>query len=259
LTADELAALRGIDRTMLDFFASSLKSKRKKRLQRVYPMTFSLPDVDHYYQRFCQLYMAKPHTSSSQDAIDFGYFLEDSVLQSDDFPAYSPDLVRFERLSFCAHLASNTALEPDEHRSLQGNSEVSLDSRPRLRSNVVIGSFHYDVTEFARLSQTGPDPMALTPVDGYTILIRELNRESGLQMFRINNPTKLLLDMCDGRQPLAEVGARAASALGASLSEEQLLEVITRLHSLQLIDLSPGSLGGGLTEQTHGAADMESL
>lgn len=259
LTSDEADALCSIDKTMLDFFASSLKSKRKKRLLRAYPMVFALLNVDRYYQRYCQLYMSKPHTSSVQDAIDFGYFLEDSALQSEELPPYSADLVRFERLSYCTQLISNAATLPDEHRHLQDNFKISLSLRASLRGNVMMGSFQYDVTELEQLMQTGFDCMSVSPTDSYAILFRAAHEGNEPVMFRINNPTKILLETCDGARSLAEAAARAATIIGAPISEEQLLDAITRLRSLQIIDLSSKPVHSPHIQQIYGAADVESF
>src|SRR5689334_7317748 len=79
LTREESAAIQSLDHRMLDVFESSLKNKRKKRIQRAYPMLFSLDTgsrIDSYYLRYYHLYRARPNQSGYQDVMEFGLFME---------------------------------------------------------------------------------------------------------------------------------------------------------------------------------------
>ena len=62
LTAEERRALEGIERGKLEFFASSLLSKRRRRFERVYRLLFGLsgPEVDEACARFHQLHPLRP-------------------------------------------------------------------------------------------------------------------------------------------------------------------------------------------------------
>src|SRR4029450_12314298 len=62
LSTAEAQALRDLDAAAVERFARSLESKRRRRFAATYPLLFGLgaPAIERYYDRYCQLYPARP-------------------------------------------------------------------------------------------------------------------------------------------------------------------------------------------------------
>src|SRR5438067_1474443 len=85
-----MAALRALDRHALERFASSLKSKRRRRFAATYPLLFGLasPAVERYYDRYYQLCPARPGGSLVAELLEFGRFIEESLAADDEAPPF---------------------------------------------------------------------------------------------------------------------------------------------------------------------------
>jgi len=248
LTPDESAALQGIDRKMLEYFAASLRNKRKKRIQRAFPMTFKLDRVkiERYYRRYYQLHTARPHQLPHQDVMEFGAFMEESFAQADDLPPYAADLARYERLYYGAAFASESS--EASGASPQGNGATEeragrMDARPRVRNGVQVASFRYDVAAIERALEEGGnlDDLRCEPDVNY-IVFRPATADSDARMMRVNAATKVVFDLCDGRRPVSEIMAQAQAILRADGLEEAIVATVDRLLALQVL-----ILGGGTT------------
>src|SRR5258708_12207498 len=100
LTEAESAAISKINRRMLDFFAESLKRKRKEKLQRAYPALFALEraEIDRYYRRYYQLYTANPHQNNLQDVSYFGIFMEETLARAEALPPSTTHSSKYQPL-----------------------------------------------------------------------------------------------------------------------------------------------------------------
>lgn len=260
LTPEESAAIQRIDPAMLDFFAASLKNKRKKRVLRAFPLTFMLdhPAADRYYSRFYQLHAARSHHSIHQDVIDFGIFMEESLAQSDDLPPYAVDVVRYERLYYFAALATPAAAAtpaPD------GAAAVLRSTRPAPREGVEIASFSYDVAAIEKALEAGEKP-ADPPVvaGGYAIVFRPGSAEADAKMMRLNRPTRVVFELCDGQRTVSEIAAEAQEVLGVAGMEDSIVATINRLVALQVLVRDAAALRVTSTNpRTYGAAHSEAL
>lgn len=265
LTPEERDALLGIDREMLDFFAASLKYKRRKRIERAFPLLFVLDrgEIDRYYSRYYQLYTAKPNQSGNQDALEFGAFMEESLAHAERLPPYASDLARYERLYYGATYASRSIADagaPD-HEGAGAQQVVSMTSRPRVRSGVQMASFRYDVAAIEKALQEGakPEELQVEPA-GYSIVFRPAARGSEAKMMRLNTPTKVVLDLCDGRRTISQIVAETESALGANGLESGILATIERLLSEHVLELHAGAAqADSAPHRGFGAAQTESM
>src|SRR5215211_5317659 len=73
LTADEAAAIRGVERDQLEYYAASLRMKRRGQIEWAYPVLFGLAprEIAAYYSRYYQLHIARPDLSPQEDVLRF--------------------------------------------------------------------------------------------------------------------------------------------------------------------------------------------
>src|SRR5207248_8236338 len=104
LAAEEAQALRELDRAALERFAGSLKGKRRRRFVATYPLLFGMasPAVERYYDRYYQLYPARPGGSFAAELLEFGGFMEQCLAADDEAPHFASDLAQYERHQFAA-------------------------------------------------------------------------------------------------------------------------------------------------------------
>jgi hypothetical protein len=232
LTADEREAILGIHRDRLRDFARSLITKRRKLVERVYPLLFKLngPVMARCYARFYHLYPAKPGQVYSQDVLDFGMFMEETLPNIDEVPAYSSDVAKYERLCFAALRAGPVAEAGPA--ALPG-----MDARLRLHSHVGVAEFAYDVTELED-ALAGVPPPVLEP-SACCILFHRGGSDGGLRMQRINPPTKVIVDLCDGSRTTDQLIAETEARLGVGGLAPGIVQAIDRLLTAGVLSLAP--------------------
>jgi hypothetical protein len=246
LTEEEAAAIRCLDYGRLDQFASSLVTKRRKRVERAYPLLFRLNSAEfrRYYARFYQLYSARPYQSGDQDVVEFGTFLEESLIGADHWPPYASDLARYERMYYWTRITA--ACDADE--AIPGIIEaacpnvVGLDARPSLRPNVTVATFAYDVGAIEDALQHGSAPDKDQLPGGCSVIFRPATSSSPIQMLRINRPTKAVLDCCDGYRTVAQIVTETEAVLGINGLHDRIVETIARLLAEHVIALDGGAL-----------------
>lgn len=258
LSEEEAQALRELDRLALDRFARSLKSKRRRRFVATYPLLFGLasPAVDRCYDRYYQLYPARPGGSFVAELLEFGRFTEDCLATDDEAPPCASDLAQYERLHFAARrshagrsarCASSQrgnpgcadALAPGHHSegtcqpARPERAPVAPDDRPRLADGVAVGTFRTNILAIVDALEAGR-PLPETGEGPYTFVFRPGQDATVPDAFYLNPAMRELLDGCDGEWTLAELaaaverqrgGERGAAVAGAvrSLVEHGIL------------------------------------
>jgi hypothetical protein len=239
LSAEEQQALLGIDRGQMHDFAASLIAKRRKRVERAYPMLFALigPVMARCYARFYHLYPAKPGQAYSQDVLDFGAFMEETLSDLDGVPAYASDVAKYERLCFVT-LETVPPAEP-RPRGESGPEVLSgMDARPRLRPDVEVAEFAYDVA--ALDGALAGEPPVLEP-SACCILFHSGAGTDGLHMQRVNPPTKVIIDLCDGSRTTTQVIAEAEARLGTGGLALGVVQAIDRLLASGVLSITPAA------------------
>src|SRR5262245_55060269 len=104
LSAEEAQGLRELDAAAVERFARSLKSKRRRRFAATYPLLFGLgaPAIERYYDRYYQLYPARPGGSFVAELMEFGSYAQACLAADDEAPPFASDLAQYERLRFAA-------------------------------------------------------------------------------------------------------------------------------------------------------------
>ena len=232
LSEEEATAIREIDRKMLDFFAGSLRNKRKDGLVRAYPALFEITGIDRYYCRYYELHPASPHTDSYREAMDFGTFMEESLAGAEDVPAYASDTARYERLWYQTSFAPNGEDLPVLSGPPKADSQMAgLNDRLRRTDRLVVETFTYDIGALEEKMESARGSASVIEMDAgeHHYLFKPANHITGPKALRVNLPTKLLVGTCDGRQTVSEVIERMEQLLGASALEDALLSAMNRL------------------------------
>lgn len=237
LAEAEQHALASLDRRLLEVFADSLRRKRMKILEVAFPILFSIgrEEILWYYRRFFQLYPIHEHRSAYRDVVDFGRFIEESLVGAETMPPYASDVAKYERYYFQAALDGASVGPPQA---------ISLDADTRLQLSewVHVVDFEYDVVEIERMIKAGEVPSS-TPgeADAVTILFMPGATPEQPRLLRTNRPTRVILDTIGGHAPLHDIVARVQARLGVERMEEQILAAVERLLEARVLEPADGS------------------
>jgi hypothetical protein len=262
LTEEESGAIKNIDRDRLDFFARSLKNKRKEAFDDAYPALFALDDVtiERLYQRYYELRKANPYESGLQDVLNFGMFMEESVADVGSLPVFTSDLVRYERL---CHWVTSTPAAPqssnDRDNAIREQTVVATDNmQPSVYPLVRMEVFDYNVPEIREELQRGKAAAEIEVENGETyILFRPADDVAASLVTRINIATKTLLDLCDGSRSVSQIIATVEDLFNAGNLREAMLDAINRLVELRVLIFNTVDRGGGA--RVRGAEESRSL
>lgn len=238
LNREESTAILSVERHALDDFAASLTGKRRKRVERAYPLLFKVDgtEIRRYYRRFCQLVPARPYDFGQQEVVEFGLFLEESLANVDHLPPYASDLAKYERLSFWALTSTNPEAQTDAvHEKFEAASIVPPEERPFLSPDVTIADFAYDVGAIEEALSQGHAPNEVHPGPACSIIFRPGTDKSRALMLRINAPTKAILKYCNARNTVSEIVTAVEAALGADHLHEVIIDTIKRLLAARVL------------------------
>ena len=265
LSPEEAAAITGIDRRTLDFFARSLKNKRRGRFDRAYPglQKVSQTEFDRYYSRYYQLYMARPSQSLHDDVLAFGLFYEESAAGADHLPRYVGDLARYERLYYRIRFAPRLTRPEPRVDSPPAPHRITSDAAvPYLRDGVEFGEFGYDVYEVEeRLVADGAPPAADTLAGGPTwMAFRPSTATSAAKILRLNGATRAVLTSCDGHRTVDAIVADLEAGIGASGLHDGILQALNQLLAYEVLTLDPLRAAAATSDQRcYGTAQSEGM
>jgi hypothetical protein len=219
LSPEEAQALRDLDGPALERFARSLRAKRRRRFVSTYPLLFGLdcPAVDRYYDRYYQLYPARPGGAYVDELTEFGRFMEECLVTDDEAPPFAADLARYERLQFAAGRAGRPrsgrveewksgSSGPDPSTLPFFHSSILPDDRPRLADGVIVGTFRTGILAIVEALKADLPPPG-TGNGPYTFVFRPGESGTDPAAFYVSEATARLLDSCDGGRTLAELAA----------------------------------------------------
>jgi hypothetical protein len=262
LTTEEADSIRAIDRNALEYFAMSLKNKRRTRIERAYPLLFSIdPDqMQRYYSRFYQVYMPKPRDTGDEAVDNFGLFMEETLADAPHLPAYARDVARYERLFYAVELARLTADGPAATTPSLHVRVTSLDSRPSLRRGIRVADFRHDIGTLEECLHRGESvaSLRLTPSE-CCVVFRPPTATSATKVLRINAPTRTVLDRCDGQRSVRAIVADTEAALGAAALERGIVETIDRLLALEVLALDAAVGTATDAAPAYGASSTEGM
>jgi hypothetical protein len=208
LSTDESRALRDLDQQALERFARSLKGKRRRRFVATYPLLFGLasPVVDRYYDRYYQLYPARPGGSYVEELQAFGRFIEECLAADDEAPPFASDLARYERLHFTAGRVAAAPRHAEAAAAAADVPQLAPEDRPRLADGVAVGTFRSGILAIVgALKADLPPPEAET--GPHTFAFRPGPAGADPTAFYVSEATAELLEWCDGEHSVAEIAA----------------------------------------------------
>jgi hypothetical protein len=203
LNPAERDAVTGIDSAMLEWFASSLKVKRRERLQRSFTALFAMgsPALDAYYDRYHEIYPLRPGETGGDDAAQFAEFIEETIADGEHLPPYARDLVRFERTLEEVRQSVRAAPPVPADRP----AAEDFPQRPRVRAGVQVARFDWNVTDIDDALREGREPEERKEDEIIVYALREGDREP--KVMRVSEPTAVVIDLCDGGRSVADVVA----------------------------------------------------
>jgi hypothetical protein len=227
LTEAERDAILEIDSEMLDWFAASLKAKRRMRLERSFPALFAIgsPAFGVYFDRFHEIYPLRPGETSSDDAEQFGRFVEETLADGEQLPPYARDLARFELTLQELRRSVRAVRTPSAEDS--DAPMRSVPQRPRRRDGVRVARFAFNVSEIDDALREGREPEPRTDDEVIVYILRDAERDP--RILRVSDPTAVVIDLCDGSRSVSDVVAAVEEHYGqAGLGpgiEEAILEL----------------------------------
>lgn len=238
LTEAEKNALGDLDPHAINFFASSLKRKREGKIRNSYPLLYKLDPVEiqRYYDRYYQLYPARPNQPFWEDILEFGRFMEETLATADDLPVYAGDLAKYERLVNTVSLAPVPERDSPAPETANGdqNEFKLLIARPQIDRNSYVETFTYDV--IAIEDELAADQVPVDPEPGeYFIIFQRLIDSFEPKIFTINLATKRLLNLCDGRRPVLEIITSLEETFQAKNAGKDIIKIINRFRTMNVI------------------------
>jgi|GEM_PF-4215675 len=234
LTAEEREAVARIDWQQLDWFASSLKAKRRSRLERSFPALFAIDDpaLGTFYERYHEVYPLRPGETSSVDAKQFGAFMEETLADSGQLPEYTRDLVRFERTLQEVRQRSR----PTHSDSFTGKhlAEGQYPERPSMRRDVSLAHFAYNVSEIDEALREGHEPDVRNESEFIVYSLRE--RDQDPHILRVSAATALVLKLCNGERSVEEIVVAVEKHYGQPGLRENVVGVVRQLTASTILE-----------------------
>lgn len=116
LTPKERHSLKSLDRNKVSFYATSLISKRFKKVKNAFLLIANVIGKESLVKLFT-LYsqLNYPNIFSRREEIErFAEFISQELLASQEIPPYIPDLIKFERTYFLVSVGLLNDLEDEE-------------------------------------------------------------------------------------------------------------------------------------------------
>lgn len=231
LTPDERSAITTVDPRALKSFAASLVAKRRGRFEYAYPALFALggPALDVYCSRYHDIYPLRPGTTTTADALRFGAFMEETLVDAAPLPGYARDLVRFERTKYRLR-GSSTRAGTDERPLANARG-------PDRCPDVALMRFDCNIDAIATALYERRDPVERAGVEFIAFVG---GGEGALRLLRVSPATALVIDLCDGERTTAEVVAAVESHYGRRPLVDSVTGVIGRLRDAGVLENGVG-------------------
>jgi len=265
LAPDERAAIRDVDRRMLEVFASTLITKRERRAMRAYAASFTWHGsaMHALFRRFLEMHGAPTRPTVHHETVSFGRFAEETLADRERFPAAAGDLIRFERAAYEATFLQQASNDGP------GIAPGDLDDQFLLGTGILVEKFEYDVVsldsalreaaaragspetdgepegEAAGITKSAPaggtEPVEPVPFAS-TIVFRPGRGAGDQRLVRVNVPTALIIRRLDGRRTARDVARQVEHDLGAADLEDQVLDALHRLQQMMIVSVRPRRL-----------------
>jgi hypothetical protein len=236
LTPPEREAILSLNPRMVDFFAGSLKTKRKDRFAPMYRAVFGIKslEAERLWSRYYEIHPASPNDHLAYDIDRFGHFLEESVCNDDRWPAFAADMARFERLRYASDATRARLTRGGAWASSTLVDTLAPGSRPVLADGVDIARFDYDVVALAEEIDQGSVPAQAEPVD-CKLVFQPINDSEQAKVFRVNGPTMAVLSLCDGEHTVDSIVRVIETDNQTTDLYADIVDVLLRLVQLSVV------------------------
>lgn len=236
LSKTEMEVLKGLDKAKVDYFAVTLINKRRSTLKRAYPLLFSLKseDIERYYVRYFHQNHVCERNSNTQDAVQFGMFMEAALGTWDSAPAFASELARFER--FCLAVRSPVGSEDISTDGTSGLTFLDQD-KPRIVRGTRIENFRYNIASIAADLQQGNKPKQDCLVTGkFTMVFRPTFPHLPGVLTKINSFTLHLVEQCNGQNTVSEIAVALGIERSSDSDVDSLNLALNQLANLAILE-----------------------
>jgi hypothetical protein len=236
LTPLEREAILSLNPRMVDFFARSLKTKRKDRFAPVYRAVFGInpQEAERLWSRYYEIHPASPNDRLMHDIDRFGHFLEESVRNDDRWPAFAADMARFERLRYASGAARARLTGGVAWANSTPVDALAPGSRPILADGVAVARFDYDVVDLVEEIDQGSVPAQAEPVD-CILVFQPINDSDQAKVFRVNGPTMAVLSRCDGEHTVDSIVRAIETDNQTTDLYADIVDLLLRLVQLSVV------------------------
>lgn len=240
LTQKELSALVSLDKGMIDYFASTLKTKRIKQFIRAYPLLFQLEnkEVLRFAHRYCCLYVRHPTTLLHDDILEFGLFMEGSIDGFDGLPSYTSELIKFEKLVYNLAFQERTWQKPELRFNTPIKSIDVLD-KPMVSDKVERFKFTFDILKVIDSLSANTSTNEDSFERGSFYILAGINQITGsIILMQINESVYNLLSFCDGNKTIESIIKTYTNGEGSFNVEKSIMDSLQRLATASVLTTS---------------------
>ena len=238
LTAAEKTAIQGIDQTLLDGFARSLKNKGKRKFLSAYPLIFKLGKPIHrYYTRYYELYPARPGQRTLEQIESFGEFMTQTLVAAEDVPPFAHEVARYEQLYYLAKFkpSSRDSLARINERPKK-ESPAQLEDYPQLVEGIYTAVFAYDIPHIVdQLREENIQPEA--PLKQSHVVFQQVKNSQQPRIFAVTAATHRVLELCTGSHTVAELVTTIEDELQKTELQAPLLQILRQLQESEIVHL----------------------
>lgn len=244
LTPQEWDHLKAIDAPRLNLYAHLLKHKRAEKAHGVLAWTFFLlaPDLKNVLHLYCDE-NAPATISRLEEARSFHSFLVRRA--STIKPPYVKDIALYE-LTICSFVQKKYRRKRRGAGSKTTLSKRALQKPDRFtcvkNEGVELVTFDYDLEEIFPFLHRQEQPPAMTPKKSH-VLFHGTSYDTLPRSFKVNEETRKLLQLSDGRRSIAEVMSNLAAACGIDIEkvssqfEPAFVEMLNKLIGLDILQI----------------------
>lgn len=232
LSEDESRAIKSLDRKMLDFFAVTLRQKRKKRFQSAFPLLFQSvgTEIDRYYDRYYQLHPAIPDEPLFDYLVSLGRFVEQCLATDDEVPAYACDLARYERFRFYAKFCSSPkdSFKTINDSALHQDGSIPLDAYPYMHQGVQVATFTHDIISIINEINAQLTP-SLQEKGVHCLVFQSVPGLLNPSIFAVSPTTRDLIALCDGTHNVLDIIAEMEALVEQADLEGAVHKIVCQL------------------------------
>ena len=192
--------------------------------------------MQKYYNRYYNLYPARPHEETLPPILAFGEFMHQSLATDEEAPPYSSDLARYELLYYQAAFAptrqdSFAAINQIDDPQTQS---IGADTCLHLQEGIYVSTFRFNIVKIAQAIEKGEE--VGQQEDGtYCFVFQQRPKSLTPNIFAISPATRDLLALCDGTRNLGTIVNEMEKSLGREHLEADISKMVQHLQHIKVL------------------------